>query len=95
MPAILKGFFDKVLLKDIAFNYENGWTPLLNINRATVITTSDNVTTAFDNSIMNTFVPQMLESVGIMNAKWLNCERVSRESDDYRKEFLKKVKNQV
>ena len=95
MPAILKGFFDKVLLKDIAFNYENGWTPLLKINKTTIITTSDNVTSAFENSIMNTFVPQMLEGVGIMNAKWLNCERIGHETDEYRKAFLEEVKRYI
>lgn len=95
MPAILKGFFDKVLLKDLAFNYENGWTPLLKINKATVITTSDNVTTAFENSIMNCFIPQMLEGVGINNAKWFNCERVGHGSDDHRKQFLKTIQEQV
>lgn len=95
MPAILKGFFDKVLLKDVAFNYENGWTPLLKIDQTTIITTSDNVTSAFENSIMNTFVPQMLEGVGINNAKWFNCERIGHETDEYRKAFLEKVKNHV
>lgn len=95
MPAILKGFFDKVLLKDTAFNYENGWTPLLKINKTTIITTSDNVTSAFENSIMNTFVPQMLEGVGINNAKWFNCERVGHETDEYRKAFLERIKNNI
>jgi putative NADPH-quinone reductase len=95
MPAILKGFFDKVLLKDIAFSYENGWTPLLKINKTTIITTSDNVTSAFENSIMNTFVPQMLEGVGIMNAKWFNCERVGHETDEYRKVFLEEVTKNI
>jgi len=95
MPAILKGFFDKVLLKDLAFNYENGWTPLLKIDKTTVITTSDNVTTAFENSIMNTFIPQMLESVGINNAVWFNCEHVGHETNEYRKQFLKKIGEHV
>lgn len=95
MPAILKGFFDKVLLKDIAFNYENGWTPLLDINKSTVITTSENNTAAFENSIVGTFVPNMLESVGIKNTKWLNCEHVSGGTDECRKNFLKKIKELI
>lgn len=95
VPAILKGFFDKVLLKDIAYNYENGWTPLLNINKTTIITTSQSSSKVFENSIMNNFVPSMLESVGIKNAKWLNCDEIESRTDKSRKEFLEQVKQTV
>lgn len=91
-PAILRGFFDKVLLKDFAFNYENGWTPLLKIKRTTVITTSDSPTEHFSLSIEKDFIPSMLYSVGINNATWLNCDKTSKGTDEHRKQFLEKIK---
>lgn len=95
MPAVLKGFFDKVLLKDMAFNYQNGWTPLLNINKSTIITTSESDTDAFKISIIDTVIPNMLSSVGINNTVWLNCDRVTSAVNDQRKAFLEKVKNEI
>lgn len=96
MPAILKGLFDKVLLKDFAFNYEGGFNPLLhNINKATVITTSDNPSSNFKNSIENGFIGDMLNPVGIRNVTWLNCLKTSTGTDENRHEFLKKVEEQV
>lgn len=90
MPAILKGFFDKVLLVNSAFNYENGWTPLLSINRSYIITTSEGPTEEFRKSIEENFIPSMLKSVRINNSLWLNCEHVSL-SPQHRKDFLAKI----
>ncbi|GAB6010559.1 NAD(P)H-dependent oxidoreductase [Viscerimonas tarda] len=94
-PAILKGFFDKVLLKDFAFSYENGWTPLLKINKTTVITTSESPTEHFRLSIENNFIPLMLYSAGISNATWLNCDNTSNGTDEHRQEFLRKVEEGI
>jgi len=95
MPAILKGFFDKVLLYNFAFSYENGWTPLLKINKTTVITTSEGDTGIFETSIEKTFIPLMLSSVGIDNATWLNNDKTHSGSDEKRQEFLEKVKRAI
>jgi len=95
MPAILKGFFDKVLLKDFAFNYEGGFNALLNINKATVITTSEHPSPSFKYMIENSFIGDMLNPIGIKNATWLSCEQTSKGTDEHRKEFLKKVEEQV
>ncbi|MFR9166324.1 MAG: NAD(P)H-dependent oxidoreductase [Dysgonomonas sp.] len=95
MPAILKGFFDKVFIKDFAFNYENGWTALLNPSKTTVITTSESPTAAFENSIAKSFIPNMLESVGLRNAEWHNCEYVSHGTKEHRQDFLKKIKEVI
>ncbi len=95
MPAILKGFFDKVLLRDYAFNYNNGWTPLLKIGKSTVITTSESPSANFKPFVQDYFIPQMLYSVGINNATWLSCEHVTSGTDEMRKEFLEKVKMTV
>lgn len=95
IPAILKGFFDKVLLVNFAYNYNNGWTPLLKINKSTVITTSESPTENFRNSIEGNFIPSMLYSVGMNNAAWINCEQTANGTDEMRKAFLKKVEETV
>ncbi|MDU1904931.1 MAG: NAD(P)H-dependent oxidoreductase [Dysgonomonas sp.] len=95
MPAILKGFFDKVLLYDFAYNYNNGWTPLLQVKKTTVITTSEQDTANFPNAgdPINDITNNCLYSVGISNATWFNCDHITSGSDEHRKEFLKLIEN--
>ena len=95
MPAVLKGFFDKVLLVNFSHNYQNGWTPLLKIEKTTVITTSESPTEHFRTSIEQCFIKEMLYAVGINNATWLNCEQVGFGTDEMRKAFLAKIAEQV
>lgn len=93
MPAILKGFFDKVLLYGFAYNYENGWTPLLKVNKTSVITTSQQETGNFPKvgDPVNDIIHNTLYSVGINNATWLNCDLIVTGGDEHRGNFLKKV----
>lgn len=91
MPAILKGFFDKVLLKDFAFNYEGGFNPLLHINKSLVITTSEHPSPNFKHTIENGFIADMLNPVGIRNTVWLSCEGTSKGTDEQRRSFLDRV----
>jgi len=95
MPAILKGFFDKVLLKDFAFNYEGGFNALLDIRRTTVITTSEKPSPNFKEVIEKGFIGDMLNPVGIRNATWLSCEGTSKGTDEMRQAFLRKVEETV
>ena len=94
-PAILKGFFDKVLLKGFAFSYENGWTPLLKINKSAIITTSESPTEHFKLPIEQDFIPSMLNSVGINNATWFNCDSVSRGTVEHRQNFLQQIESYI
>lgn len=95
MPAILKGFFDKVLLYGFAFNYENGWNPLLKIEKSTVITTSEQATDNFVESgdPVNDINKNCLYSIGINNTTWFNCDHITAGSDEHRQAFLEKIKN--
>lgn len=98
MPAMLKGFFDKVMLFGFAYNYENGWSGLLhNIKKSTVITTSEQDTSAFPNvgDPINAIIRNSLLSVGITDTSWLNCDHVSLGSEEHRKDFLKIVEKHV
>ena len=90
-PAILRGFLDKVFLVNFSHTYENGWTPLLNINKTVVITTSQSPSEMFISSIGDNFIKENLEIVGFQNAVWLNCDNVGFGTDEYRKSFIKNV----
>jgi len=97
MPAILKGFFDKVLLYGFAYNYENGWNPLLKVSKTLVITTSQQKTENFASAgdPVNSFINNSLYSVGINNATWLNCDLIVSGEDQHRRNFLEKVEKAV
>lgn len=98
VPAILKGFFDKVMLLNFAFNYQNGWTTMLNhIKKSTVITTSEQATENFAQSgdTVNDFIKNSLYSTGMSNATWFNCDHVSSAPDEHRQEFLKRIEAHV
>lgn len=79
MPAILKGFFDKVMLKGFAYDYDESGNlvPLLKIGKSFVITTSQGPTAYFADYITGYFKDFFLDSVGISNATWLNCDQTS------------------
>ncbi|MEA4916351.1 NAD(P)H-dependent oxidoreductase [Proteiniphilum sp.] len=92
MPAMLKGFFDKVFLVNFSHNYENGWTPLLKMKKETIIiTTSQSETEKFNNSIVNVFINQTLGAVGITNLRWLNNPRTTSGDNAHRAAFLQEV----
>lgn len=94
-PAILKGFLDKVFLVNFSHTYENGWTPLLNIDNTFIITTSQNSSDAFTSSIKNGFIKENLEMVGMKNISWLNCDNVGFGTDEHREQFLEKARGSV
>jgi len=98
VPAILKGFFDKVMLMNFAFNYQNGWTTLLNnIKKATVITTSEQATADFAQSgdTVNDFIKNSLYSIGVNEAIWFNCEHTPSGTDAHRQKFLQTIESNV
>jgi NAD(P)H dehydrogenase (quinone) len=98
MPAMLKGFFDKTLLYGFAYNYENGWTPLLTINKTTVITTSEQATDNYKNQLGDPIQyanNTIFGATGMNNVTWLNCDHITSGSDEHRKAFLEKVKKHI
>lgn len=92
-PAILRGFLDKVFLVNFSHTYKNGWTPLLNINKTVIITTSQSPSEMFTSSIGNCFIKENLEVVGFKNTTWINCDNISFATDEYRSDFIQNLKN--
>lgn len=97
IPANLKGFFDKALLRGGAFNYDSkgNLIPGLHTNRTLLITTSQGETDDYRPFIEGYLIPYVLNAVGMKNAQWINCEKTSHGSDEIRKEFLKQVAEAV
>lgn len=95
MPAMMKGFLDKVMLFNFAFNYENGWNPLLKINKGSVITTSQSPTEMFRENIENGVIKSMLGSTGISGVKWYNCDSINTSPREEKTKFLEMIKENV
>ena len=98
MPAILKGFFDKVMIKGFAYeNSKYGIKGLLNnIKTAKMITTAE--APKFILNIMGfgiTTRKANLGGIGIKKTKWIHYSLRAKEKDEDRKEFLKKVRKFV
>ena len=101
LPAILKGFIDKVMLKNFAYKESKiGFKGLLtHIKKATVITTSQAPTWyikwIMGNPIKSVFIRGTLHAIGIKNVKWLNHGNTTGGSDESRKRFLLIVKKHL
>lgn len=93
MPAMLKGFIDKVFLKGIVYDTtpEGALMPCLSIPRTTLITTSEADSEVIAPFITGYFTPLVLNTVGMNGVSWFNCDHVSSGSDDHRHEFLDDV----
>lgn len=97
LPAILKGFLDKVLLPKFTYleDKEGNWKPLLtNIKKVTVVTTAVYSKEGLQPSaIEEVFMNKTLKGIGIPkeNMKWFHFSEVNRTTDKRRKEFLKKI----
>ena len=91
VPAILKGFFDKVMLKNFAYTATSTGLKgkLTHIQSATVIVTGQapkwHVKYVRGNPIQKTFIGTTLKNIGIKNAKWLYCSDCSNPSQEARR----------
>lgn len=101
VPAILKGFFDKVMLKNFAYVEEStGLKGLLtHIKKTTVITTSEVPTWYLrflaGNPIKGTLIRGTFKGIGLKNVKWVNSSFTSSGKDRRRKKFLDKVAKSI
>lgn len=97
VPANLKGFFDKVLLKGSSFNYDTKGNilPGLHISRTLLITTSQGETEMYKPYIEGYLIPYILNAVGMNNVIWHNCSHTSHGPDENRKTFLNEITSLV
>lgn len=91
-PAIVKGFFDKVMLPGFGYKVVDGaMKPVLDIAQTLVITTSEAPTELFAPYFRDYFIPMTLGTVGMRNARWLNCPGMTSGTADDRRAFLATV----
>ncbi|MFL0507582.1 NAD(P)H-dependent oxidoreductase [Ureibacillus sp. 179-F W5.1 NHS] len=101
LPAILKGFIDKVMLSGFAFQEDKKTNTLkgllTNIEKTTVISTSTTdknyIESEGGNAIWGVFINRTLADLGIKNehTKWIHFSGVNLTTDEKRKQFLKEI----
>lgn len=99
VPAMLKGFFDKVFIKNFAFTDESGRPKglLTNIKKGLIITTSESdasyIKNDLGNPIENTIIKATLEVAGMSNIKWINNNMASSNCE--KENFLNEIKSNI
>lgn len=93
MPAIVKGFVDKVFMKGVMYDTtpEGALLPMLNISSCSIITSSQDDSAVLDTFFNSVFIPQVLNPVGINNVKWMNCDHVESSDSTHRKAFVDNI----
>lgn len=97
-PAIVKGFFDKVMLVGHAYKYSDTGNLIpdkININRTVIFTTTQSPTEYFAPYFLNYFKPMVLDAVGMLNMEWYNCTQTAHGPEQNRIDFLKLVKEKA
>lgn len=96
MPAMMKGFIDKVIFPGSAYNYtKSGYgmnTLLTNIRTTTVITTMNTpklmYSAIYGNAISKAMIRGTLKKSGLKNVQWISFNKVKSSQDRKRKNWL-------
>lgn len=98
MPALTKGFVDKVIFPGIAYDYEKSTSMIFRLKKlkgVTVITTMNTRSTIykliFGNAIKNSLLKGTLWKIGCPNRKWISLNMVKSTSEEKRKKWLMKI----
>lgn len=96
-PAIVKGFYDKVFLRDFAWVYseDGSLLPRLDIGQALLFTTSEAPGDFFSAYFTDYLPAHVFAAVGIRNSVWRNMENVASAGDDARAAFLRQAEQAV
>ncbi|MGX7013412.1 NAD(P)H-dependent oxidoreductase [Vagococcus silagei] len=91
-PAGLKGFFDKVLLNNVAF-YDDGEgvKPMLNVKNTVIFSTTEQTTEGIYSHAHDCFRNQIattLADVGCQSIQWHNLGQISSLTQEERVQFL-------
>ena len=92
-PAMLKGFFDKVMIPGFGYVKDEAGmlVPVLDIPETLVVTTSEAPTEVFTSYFEGYFIPFILGTVGMHGARWLNCPGMTTGTDADRMQFIETV----
>lgn len=99
VPAIIKGFIDKVMKKKFAYNVGKTGVVgnLTHIKKVTVITTSTSPTWYLKvfsgNAVSKIFMNRTLKQLGMQNRRWINFGGIDNSSVKDRRDFLQKIQS--
>jgi NAD(P)H dehydrogenase (quinone) len=98
MPAMTKGFIDKVIFPGVAYNYtKKGFMRkrFTKINGITLITTMNTPSLFyhifFGNAVKKAFMLSTFAKIGYRNRKWIKLSMVKFVSDGKRKKWLSDI----
>lgn len=96
MPAVLKGFLDKVLLVGYAYTYsESGALEGLLNKQAVVITTMETPNAVYDdimnNPVKNQFINATLGTCGIQTLRHFQIDKINSGTSDYKKDMFNQI----
>ena len=99
MPALTKGFIDKVMFPGLAYDYTNKantrMKPLLNIKKITLITTMNTpkwlYCLLFGNAIKKALLLGTFFKMGYRNLKWISYNQVKMVTSEKRTQWLNKL----
>ena len=98
MPAIVKGFFDKVMLAGTAYGYDasgNLVPDKINLKRTLIFTTSQAPADLFRPFFADYLKSRILDAVGFHNPEWYDCSETAHGPAENRTDFLKLVREKV
>lgn len=102
MPALTKGFIDKVIFPGVAYDYTNSANTLMHplwsrLNGVTILTTMNTpgwlYWLVFSDAIKKALVLGTFRKMGYRNVKWLSFNRVKAVSKERRERWLRQVEH--
>lgn len=102
MPALMKGFVDKVIFPGVAYDYTNSNNTLMkplwtNIKSVTMITTMNTPNwlywLLFGNAIKKAMMLGTFWKMGYKNRKWISFNQVKMVSQEKREKWLHSIEN--
>ena len=97
MPAIMKGFIDKVIFPGVAYEMDGGRlkSRLKNLRQVTVISTmntpADVYRDRFGNSIEGSLVKGTFNQIGIHDVEWISLNMVKQVGEEVRAQWLEEL----
>jgi len=102
MPALMKGWIDKVITKGFAYDVDKSgafpkFYPLIShIKEITLITTMDSpgivYRLIFGNAVKKIFINGTFRKIGVKNVRWISFDRVNSISNQKRRDRLESIR---
>lgn len=98
MPAIVTGFFDKVMLSGTAYGYDESGRLIpakIDIAKTLIFTTSQSPAKNFKPFFAEYIKQNILDAIGFHDPEWHDCEETAHGPEENRIEFLRLVGEKI